>query len=84
MQFQPRLSEVITHCHPDRNWHLNLFWLSQHTRRQGIPLHLRRLDRLVAALPDNQRAICTWRCVEGWTLPRIADQVNITVDRIRW
>ena len=28
---------------------------------EGLPHYLRRLDRLVNALPDNQRTICTMR-----------------------
>jgi len=51
---------------------------------QGIPLHLRRLDHIVSALPDGQRRICELRYVVGLSCARIAGQVGTTADGIRW
>ena len=81
----PRVPEVIATCPAYGVRHLDVFRLSwvAHSRRIA-PHYLRRLDRLVADLPDGQRAICTMRYVEGWTVPRIARQVNATADSVRW
>ena len=49
---------------------------------QGIPAHLRRLDHLVATLPDGQRKLCELRYVLGLSYGKIASQCRTTPSRI--